>query len=161
RKDCLGSSTSQSSRVWFTVAGGVLSDVYSPTTDNSNLSTLQYVVSDGHSFADLQTRDMTYTVRPRDATGMSCQVIASARSSSSQRNYEVPVYGALVGDRPYSGSSSGFVGQPSDGLVQLDTRQALGPTYRDAAGGNVEQTAEIDISHSSSFTLALGYGQTL
>jgi glucoamylase len=33
----------------------VLSDTYSPTTDNSNLSTLQFLVTDGHSFTDLQT----------------------------------------------------------------------------------------------------------
>jgi glucoamylase len=29
RKDCLGSATSLRSRVWYTVADGVLSDVYS------------------------------------------------------------------------------------------------------------------------------------
>jgi hypothetical protein len=56
--------------VWFTVADGVLSDTYSPTTDNSNLSTLQYLVTDGHSFTDLQTRDMTYVARALDGTGM-------------------------------------------------------------------------------------------
>ena len=80
RKDCLGSATTNRSRVWFTVADGVLSDTYSPTTDNSNLSTLQYLVTDGHSFTDLQTRDMTYVARPLDGTGMSCEIVATARS---------------------------------------------------------------------------------
>ncbi len=242
RKDCLGTATSDRSRVWFTVAGGVLSDVYSPTSDNTNLDTLQYLVSDGHSFTDLQTRDMTYTVRPLDRTGMSCQVIATADShayrlitdyladprrdsvvmhttyvpltraahayhlyvrydatingeggggsenggansasivaaagggaralvssstlgvsSAPQRNYEVPLYGALVSNRAFPMSSSGFVGEPSDGLTQLDQNHALGPTYQQALNGNVEQTAEIDSGHDRSFTLALGYGQT-
>ena len=40
---------------------GVLSDVYYPTIDNTNVETLQYVVTDGSTFTDLQTRDMTYT----------------------------------------------------------------------------------------------------
>ena len=80
RKDCLGSATTNRSRVWFTVADGVLSDTYSPTTDNSNLSTLQFLVTDGHSFTDLQTRDMTYVARPLDSTGMSCEIVATARS---------------------------------------------------------------------------------
>ena len=51
------------SKVWFTVADGVLSDVYFPTNDNTEYETLQYVVTDGATFTDLQTRDMTYTVR--------------------------------------------------------------------------------------------------
>jgi len=80
RKDCLGTARDDNSRVWYTVAGGVLSDVYSPTTDNSNLSTLQYLVTDGRTFTDLQTRDMTYTVRALDRTGLACQVTATARS---------------------------------------------------------------------------------
>ena len=40
----------------------MLSDVYYPTIDNTNVETLQYVVTDGSTFTDLQTRDMTYTV---------------------------------------------------------------------------------------------------
>jgi glucoamylase len=242
RKDCLGSATTNRSRVWFTVAGGVLSDTYSPTTDNSNLSTLQFLVTDGHSFTDLQTRDMTYVARPLDGTGMSCEIVATARSgryrivtdyltdparssvvmhsrfeplvaaarrylvyvrydamingaggggttnggansatitsgshrgasalvsdqtlarsSQTQRTYEVPVYGALAADHAYPVSSSGFAATASDGLSQLDAQHRLGPTYREADNGNVEQTAQIDPAHEDSFTLALGYGQT-
>ena len=59
RKDCVGTARNRRSKVWFTVAGGVLSDVYFPTNDNTNNETLQYVVTDGTSFTDLQTRDMT------------------------------------------------------------------------------------------------------
>jgi glucoamylase len=240
RKDCLGSATTAHSRVWFTLADGVLSDVYSPTTDNTNLKTLQYIVTDGRSFTDLQTRSTTYSVHALDQTGMSCEVVATARSgryrlisdyiadpardsvvihtryvpltaaarsyrvyvrynamingaggggaqnggansativpagtgaqalvsyqtlaksSTPQRDYEVPLYGALVANRAYPVSSTGFVGEPSDGLEQLDSRHSLGPTYRDALNGNVEQTGEL-ATGDGSFTLALGYGQT-
>ena len=54
RKDCLGTSRTTSSKVWFTVAGGALSDVYYPTIDNTNVETLQYIVTDGSTFTDLQ-----------------------------------------------------------------------------------------------------------
>ena len=77
RKDCVGTARNTTSKVWFTVADGVLSDVYWPTVDATNVHTLQYVVSDGHSFTDLQTRDMKYTLVP-DPTGMSCTVIATS-----------------------------------------------------------------------------------
>ncbi len=65
RKDCVGTARNTNSKVWFTVADGVLSDVYWPTVDATNVKTLQYVVTDGRSFTDLQTRDMTYSVATR------------------------------------------------------------------------------------------------
>jgi glucoamylase len=54
----------------------VLSDVYEPTIDNTDVSTLQYVVTDGSTFTDLQTRDMTYTVAA-DRSGMACTVTST------------------------------------------------------------------------------------
>ncbi len=82
RKDCVGTATGTGSKVWYTVAGGVLSDVYEPTVDNTNVSTLQYVVTDGH-FTDLQTRDLTYTVSA-DRTGMACTVTATSAAHGYQ-----------------------------------------------------------------------------
>jgi len=80
RKDCVGTAANRGSKVWFTVAGGMLSDVYSPTIDNTNVETLQYLVTDGHSFTDLQSRDMTYSVRRLGRSGMACEVTATAKS---------------------------------------------------------------------------------
>src|ERR1700727_1044454 len=76
RKDCVGTAAGTGSKVWYTVADGVLSDVYEPTVDNTNVETLQYVVTDGATFADLQTRDMTYTVQA-DPTGMQCTITST------------------------------------------------------------------------------------
>ena len=74
RKDCLGTARNTTSQVWFTVANGVLSDVYYPTVDNTNVETLQFVVTDGATFTDLESRDMTSTARALDDSGMSCEV---------------------------------------------------------------------------------------
>jgi glucan 1,4-alpha-glucosidase len=82
RKDCLGTANNRTSKVWYTVAGGVLSDVYYPTVDNTNVETLQYIVSDGLTFTDLQARDMSYTVQALDPGGMECQVTATANSGA-------------------------------------------------------------------------------
>jgi glucoamylase len=238
RKDCIGTARNTTSKVWFTVADGVLSDVYSPTIDNTNLETLQYVVTDGQSFTDLQARDTTYTVRSTDTSGMACQVTSTARngkytlvtdyitdpardsvvmetrlqalqgkvsdyqvyvrydatvngnggggsvnggadsatvdsattalvsydtSTKSQavnRDYGVPLFAALQADRPFLATESGFVGQPSDGLVQLDAGYRLTTTYQQALDGNVVQTARIDTSRGGRFSLALGFGQS-
>ena len=81
RKDCLGTARNTTSKVWYTVANGVLSDVYYPTVDNTNVETLQYVVTDGSTFTDLQTRDMTYAVEALpESGGMACTVTATAKS---------------------------------------------------------------------------------
>jgi glucoamylase len=79
RKDCVGTARNTTSKVWYTVAGGVLSDVYEPTIDNTNVATLQYIVTDGATFTDLQTRDMTYTAAA-DPSGMACTVTATSAS---------------------------------------------------------------------------------
>jgi glucoamylase len=80
RKDCVGTARNTGSKVWYTVANGVLSDVYYPTVDNTNVETLQYIVTDGSTFTDLQTRDMTSTARALDAGGMVCEVTSTAKS---------------------------------------------------------------------------------
>jgi glucan 1,4-alpha-glucosidase len=83
RKDCLGTARNTTSKIWYTVANGVLSDVYAPTIDTTNVETMQYVVTDGSTFTDLQTRDMTYTVKA-DPSGMLCTVTTTANSGAYQ-----------------------------------------------------------------------------
>ncbi len=80
RKDCFGTARNTTSKVWFTVADGVLSDVFSPTIEDTNVSTVQYIVTDGRTFADLQQRDMTYSVSSPDPSGMVCQVTSTDRA---------------------------------------------------------------------------------
>jgi glucoamylase len=233
RKDCLGTARNTTSKVWYTVANGVLSDVYYPTVDNTNVETLQYVVTDGSSFTDLQTRDMTYTVEPLlNAGGMACRVTAVAKSgkyriqtdyiadparntvlmrverkphdspyrlyvrfdptvngnggggagnggadsaavddstghpvlvssdpvtatNAANRDYAQPVYAALDGS--FTEATSGFAGAASDGLVQLDSSHALTKTWAEALGGNVVQTARVQLVDGKT-VLALGFG---
>ena len=66
--------------MWFTVAGGVLSDVFSPNIEATNVNTVQYIVTDGRTFADLQQRDMTYSLSSPDRSGMVCRVTSTDRT---------------------------------------------------------------------------------
>ena len=91
RKDCLGTARNTTSKVWYTVANGVLSDVYYPTIDNTNVETLQYVVTDGSTFTDLQTRDMTYTVEAvPEPAAWPARVTATAKSGKYRIETGVP-----------------------------------------------------------------------
>ena len=239
RKDCLGTARNTTSKIWYTVAGGVLSDVYAPTIDTTNVETMQYLVTDGSTFTDLQTRDTTYTVSA-DATGMVCTVTATAKSgayrltstyltdpardsvvvhtaytpltaaaasyrlyvrldatvggnggggggnggadsatvdastgspvpvsydtntltNAANRDYAVPSFLALRASPAFAAASSGFVGTASDGLTELDATRTLSPSYSDAIGGNVEQTAQVQLDKHRETTLALGFGTT-
>jgi glucan 1,4-alpha-glucosidase len=239
RKDCLGTARNTTSKIWYTIADGVLSDVYAPTIDTTNVETMQYLVTDGSTFTDLQTRDMTYTVSA-DTTGMVCTVTATAKSgayrlastyvtdpardsvvvhtaytpltvaaasyrlyvrldataggnggggagnggadsatidtstgspipvsydtntqtNAANRDYAVPSFLALKASSPFTAASSGFVGTASDGLTELDATHTLNPTYTDATGGNVEQTAQVKLDKHGQTTLALGFGTT-
>src|ERR1700754_72298 len=96
RKDCVGTAQNDRSKVWFTVADGVLSDVYFPTNDNTNNETLQYVVTDGKSFTDLQTRDMTYTAQALDDRALTCRITATANN----RRYRIVTDYVTDPDRP-------------------------------------------------------------
>lgn len=82
RKDCVGTARNTTSKVWFTLANGVLSDVYYPTIDNTNVETMQYIVTDGSTFTDLQTRDTTYAVKPltSNSQALDCEVTSTAMS---------------------------------------------------------------------------------
>jgi glucan 1,4-alpha-glucosidase len=233
RKDCLGTARNTTSKVWYTVANGVLSDVYYPTVDNTNVETLQYVVTDGKTFTDLQTRNMTYTVDSLpESGGMACSVTATAKSgkytietqyvtdpsrntvlmrvklnpsntglrlyvrfdatvngnggggagnggadsatvdgstghpvlvssdpvtttNAANRDYAQPVYAAL--DGALSEATSGFVGDPTDGLVQLDASHAITSPTPTVTNGNVVQTARVALADGVG-TLALGFG---
>jgi glucoamylase len=237
RKDCLGTAQNTTSKVWYTVADGVLSDVYYPTIDNTNVETLQFVVTDGSTFTDLATRDMTYTVDSIGVSGMACRVTSTAKSGryrlvtdyitdpahdsvlmrtrlvrltpgdyqvyvrfdptvngnggggsgngggdnatvdtstghpiavsydtvtttqAANNDYRQPVYVALDGS--FGQVESGFAGQGSDGLTQLDASHSLTGSTTEAMNGNVVQTASIDNPGSVlGFTLALGFGKT-
>ncbi|YCK41067.1 glucodextranase DOMON-like domain-containing protein [Actinomadura sp. ATCC 39365] len=77
RKDCVGTAAGRASKVWYTVAGGVLSDVYEPTIDNTNVETMQFVVTDGRTFTEAQARDTTYRVET-GRSGLSCTVTSTS-----------------------------------------------------------------------------------
>ena len=129
RKDCVGTAHGTGSKVWFTVADGVLSDVYEPTVDTTNVETMQFVVTDGRTFSDLQTRDATYTVAA-DATGMACTVTTTARSGAWRlvTTYATdPVRDTVVVDTRLSGLTV-----PTD---RLHLFSRLDPTIGGHGGG--------------------------
>jgi glucan 1,4-alpha-glucosidase len=57
RKDGIGSAYETASNVWYTLAGGELTEVFYPTTDTPDVNSLSFIVTDGRTFADRQSVD--------------------------------------------------------------------------------------------------------
>src|SRR5437868_10258001 len=61
-KQGIGTSTTQVSRVWFTLGDGVLTEAYYPTVDKANLRMLDFVVTDGAGFFERESIDTDHRV---------------------------------------------------------------------------------------------------
>ena len=141
RKDCVGTARDTTSKVWFTIADGVLSDTYWPTIDATNVHTLQYLVTDGRSFTDLQTRDMTYKVLD-DPTGMACTVVAS----DAAHHYEIQTTFLTDPSHETVLMQTRFEGPSHDQLyVRLDPLAGgTGGGGAQNGGGNTATLANVD-----------------
>jgi glucoamylase len=60
-KEGIGTSTSTDSKVWFTLEGGILSEVYYPQLDTASLRTLEFAVSNGHK-TWIESKDMLHSL---------------------------------------------------------------------------------------------------
>jgi glucoamylase len=63
-KEAVGTAYSTSSRVWFTLANGIITECYYPTIDHPQIRDLQFLVTDGHTFFHEEKRDMLSKVEP-------------------------------------------------------------------------------------------------
>ena len=81
-------------------------------------------------------------------------------TQAANRDYAVPGTSALDADRAFLEVSNGFAGSASDGIAQLDTGHRLSSRFAEAAGGNLVQTARVDLPSDGEFELALGLAQS-
>lgn len=63
-KDGVGTAYSTSSRVWFSLARGILTEIYYPTIDRPQVRDAQFLISDGSEFFHEEKRDLTTEVVP-------------------------------------------------------------------------------------------------
>lgn len=57
-KEAVGTAYSVASRVWFTLADGIVTEIYYPTIDRPQIRDFQFLVSDGETFFHEEKRDM-------------------------------------------------------------------------------------------------------
>ncbi|MFD1146464.1 glucan 1,4-alpha-glucosidase [Saccharothrix hoggarensis] len=76
-KDGIGTSTTTASKVWYTLTDGTLSEIYYPSADTPNSRSLEFVVTDGKSFAQRETENTTRTVALADRKSLTYRQTAT------------------------------------------------------------------------------------
>lgn len=81
----VGTSTTASSKVWFTLGqNGALNEVYYPAIDSANTNTLELIITDGKSFAELESQDTDHSVEVPDPATLTFTQVNTSRSGRYQ-----------------------------------------------------------------------------
>jgi glucoamylase len=140
-KLAVGTSADTTSKVWFTVANGITTEVFYPRLDIPNMQDMQYIVTDGSTFVDLE----------RDATN---HVV----SMPDEKALEYTVTNTDKRATPKYRITSIYITDPSRNTLLIRTRfQSLdGGTYRlyllenpSMAGGGANDNAWWDGTNSA------------
>ena len=78
-------ASTASSPVWFTLAQGILTEVFYPSPDQVQVGDLQFLVTDGHGFFSDQKSDCTSQVNYLDE-GMT--VVVTGQEKMGRYSYE-------------------------------------------------------------------------
>src|ERR1700722_12277405 len=79
-KQGVGTAYSRPSRLWFTVSGGVMNEVYYPTIDKPQIRDLQYLVTDGETFFHDVHRNQTTSIEYLGERGLGVRIINADRA---------------------------------------------------------------------------------
>ena len=66
-KDGVGTAYHTGCRVWFTLAHGIVTEVYCPTVDTPNTRDLEFLVTDGETFCHEEKRDLLHAIEVPEA----------------------------------------------------------------------------------------------
>ena len=65
-KDGVGTAYSGSSRLWFTIWNGIVTELYYPTVDRPQIRDLQFLITDGETFLHQEPRDLHSQIKRVD-----------------------------------------------------------------------------------------------
>jgi len=57
-KDAIGTAYAASSRIWYTCSHGILNEIYHPTIDQAQVRDMEFLITDGETFAHEEKRDL-------------------------------------------------------------------------------------------------------
>jgi glucoamylase len=88
-KDGVGTAYNSVSRIWFTLADGIITEVYCPTIDRPQIRDLQLLVSDGKTFFHSEKSHLFTDIRPISPHTLGYQITNSDPDGRYAINKEV------------------------------------------------------------------------
>jgi len=79
-KEGVGTAYSASSRVWYTVAAGVLTEIYYPTIDTPQIRDLQFLATDGLTFFHDERRNTRSQIACVDEASLGFSIVNTAEN---------------------------------------------------------------------------------
>jgi len=154
--DSLGAS----SKVWYTLGNGELENAFYPETDTPDTFGLQYVVTNGSSFTDLETTGTTHSISLADPTSLTWQQVNTATNGDFKitKTYVAdPSRSVILVQTTFDNLSS----SPLDLYVDYHpylNNDGMGNTGgTDSASGDLEA---VNGSVASALTSSLGFSAT-
>lgn len=81
-KQGVGTALSDNSKVWFTIADGIVTEVYYPAVDTANIKDLRLLITDSRTFFDEEGRDTSSKIEYVDDKAPAFIVTNTARSGA-------------------------------------------------------------------------------
>lgn len=81
-KQGIGTACNDKSKVWFTIANGIITEVFYPTIDTANIKDLQFLVTDGKGFFHEERKDTVSRIEYIDKKALAYKVINTAKNGS-------------------------------------------------------------------------------
>ena len=79
-KQGLGTACNNTSKVWFTIANGTVTEVFYPGIDIANTRDLQFFITDGETFFDEERRNTSVKVEYIDSKALAYRIINTAKN---------------------------------------------------------------------------------
>jgi len=154
--DSLGAS----SKVWYTLGNGELENAFYPETDTPDTYGLQYVVTNGSSFTDLETTGTTHTTTLADPTSLTWQQVNTATNGDftiTKTYIADPSRSVILIQTTFDNTSSSPLYLFVDYHPYLDNDGMGNTGGTDSASGDLEAESG---SVASALTSSLGFTQT-
>src|SRR6267142_7267403 len=81
-KEAVGTAYSSSSHVWYTVAAGVLTEIFYPTIDTPQIRDLQFLVTDGHTCFHDERRNTRSQIDCLDEASLGFTIVNKAENGT-------------------------------------------------------------------------------
>src|SRR3954447_19884869 len=86
-KDGFGTARLLASKVWFTLGGGELTEVYAPNLGTPSFRDRQFAVSDGSTFSERETDAATHVTRLADPRSLTYRQVSSTKGWRGNKTY--------------------------------------------------------------------------